>query len=49
MTHHCDDLIPALLRAADDPRLAADVPFERPPFTDVEPRGRVSGDGGSAK
>jgi N-sulfoglucosamine sulfohydrolase len=30
----------AELRAADDPRLAADVAFEKPPFTDVEPRGR---------
>ena len=39
----------AELLAAGDPRLAADVPFEKPPFTDVEPRGRVSGDRGSAK
>jgi len=30
----------AVLREAGDPRLAADVPFERPPFTDVERRGR---------
>lgn len=29
-----------LLRAAGDPRLAADVPFEKPPFTDLEPRRR---------
>lgn len=29
-----------VLRAAGDPRLAADVPFERPPFTDVENRRR---------
>jgi arylsulfatase A-like enzyme len=29
-----------LLRAAGDPRLAADVPFEQPPFTDLEPRRR---------
>ncbi len=39
----------AELLAAGDPRLAADVPFEKPPFTDVEPRGPVSGDKGSAK
>jgi hypothetical protein len=28
----------ALLTAADDPRMGPDIPFERPPFTDVEPR-----------
>ena len=28
----------ALLIAADDPRMGPDIPFERPPFTDVEPR-----------
>ena len=30
----------AELRAAGDPRLAAEPPFERPPYTDVEPRNR---------
>lgn len=39
----------AALRDAGDPRLATDVPFEKPPFTEVEPRGRVSGDSGAAK
>jgi uncharacterized sulfatase len=28
----------ALLTAADDPRMGPEIPFERPPFTDVEPR-----------
>jgi N-sulfoglucosamine sulfohydrolase len=30
------DRLDAILRAAGDPRLSVDVPFERPPFTDVE-------------
>jgi hypothetical protein len=35
---HLAAQLDALLTAADDPRMGPDIPFERPPFTDVEPR-----------